>query len=330
MAAIVRRAAAILAAVAAALSAQADELKLGIVGLDTSHVTAFLEIFNDPRSAEHVPGARIVAGFKGGSPDVEASRTRVDGYTRQAVGKYGIKLYDTIEGLAQDVDGVLILSVDARPHLEQFRRTLGAKKPVFINKPLAGSLRDAMEIIRLSRETNVPCFSTSSLRYTPDSPARELEKVGKVVSAYSFGPGELEPHHPDLFWYGVHAVEALYTVLGTGCTQVVRTHTPGTDVVTGVWADGRIGIMQANRNPTKPKYGITVVGSAGVVHGGEKHTYKPLAEDLIKFFRTGVSPVPLETTLEIFAFMEAADESKRRAGVPVKLEDVLKAAGAKP
>ncbi len=303
-----------------------DELRLGIVGLDTSHVGAFLSIFNDPKSADYVPGAKIVAGYKGGSPDVEASRTRVEGYTRQAVNRYGVKLYDSIEELAKNVDGVLILSVDGRPHLEQFRRTLSAHKPVFIDKPFAGSLRDAVEIVRLAREAKVPCFSSSSLRYTLDSPAHQLDTIGQVTSAYSFGPMELEPHHPDWYWYGVHAVEALYTVFGPGCVCVSRTHTDQTDVVTGVWSDGRVGIVQGNRLPTKPKYGVVVLGAKGMLTGGQQHSYKPLAEDMLKFFRTGVSPVPLETTLEIFAFMEAADESKRHDGAAVSLADVLKAA----
>jgi predicted dehydrogenase len=313
-----------------AVSARA-EIRIGMIGLDTSHVIQYLGIINDPKNKDHVPGGKIVAGFKGGSADVENSRSRVDGYTKTAVEKYGVKIYDTIEELAQNVDAILILSVDGRPHLDQFRRTLAAKKPVFIDKPLGGSLRDAIEIMRLSREANVPVFSSSSLRYTSDSPARNLAKIGQVHAVFSFGPAALEPHHPDMFWYGIHAIEAMYAVLGTGCTTVVRTHTPNTDVITGVWSDGRVGTMQGNRNDNKGSggYGVTAIGSKGVVTGGEKHSYKPLVEAYMKFFQTGISPVPLETTIEIHAFMEAADESKRRGGAPVTIAEVMRAAGAR-
>jgi predicted dehydrogenase len=275
-----------------------------------------------------VPGAKIVAGFKGGSHDVESSRTRVDGFTRTAVEQFGVKMYDSIEELAANVDAVLILSVDGRPHLDQFRRTMGAKKPVFIDKPLAGSLKDALEIARLSKVNNVPVFSSSSLRYSPDSPALQLDKIGDLASVFSFGPAEIEPHHPDMFWYGIHAIEALYAVLGPGCEKVVRTHTKNTDVITGVWSDGRVGTMQGNRN-VRAGYGVTAIGSKGAVRGGEKHSYKPLVEAYIKFFQTGVSPVPIETTIELLAFMEAADESKRRGGTPVTIAEVMKLAGAK-
>ena len=305
-----------------------EPLRIGMIGLDTSHVPAFLQLFNDPQAKEHVPGGRIVAAFKGGSPDIESSISRVDGYTKQAVEKYGVKLYDSIEELTKNVDAIIIFSVDGRPHLDQFRRTLGAKKPVFIDKPFAGSLKDAVEIVRLSRETNTPVYSCSSLRYTSDSPALKLATLGPLTSVYAFGPADFEPHHPDLFWYGIHTVEALYTVLGAGCEKVSRTHTENTDVITGVWSGGRIGVMQGNRNGHKG-YGVTAIGTKGVATGGEKHSYTPLAVEIIKFFQTGISPVPLDTTLELFAFMEAADESKRRGGATVTLAEVLKTAGAK-
>lgn len=307
---------------------RAADLRIGMIGLDTSHVVAYLNTLNDPKYKDHVPGGKIVAGFKGGSPDVESSRTRVDGFTQTAVEKFGVKMYDTIEELAQNVDAILILSVDGRPHLDQFRRTLAAKKPVFIDKPLAGSLKDALEIARLSKANKVPVFSSSSLRYASDSPALQLEKIGDLASAFSFGPAELEPHHPDMYWYGIHATEALYAVMGSGCEKVVRTHTTNTDVITGVWSGGRVGTMQGNRK-VRAGYGVIAIGSKGVVKGGEKTGYKPLVEQYMKFFQTGVAPVPIETTIEILAFMEAADESKRRGGAPVTIAEVMKIAGAK-
>lgn len=309
-------------------AARAADIRIGMIGLDTSHVVQYLNHLNDPNFKDHVPGGKIVAAVKGGSPDIEASRSRVDGFTKTAVEKFGVKMYDSIEEMARNVDAIIIQAVDGRPHLDQFRRTLAAKKPVFIDKPIAGSLKDALEIARLSKEHKVPVFSTSSLRYSPDSPVPQLARIGQVASAISYGPAEIEPHHPDLFWYGIHAVEALYSVLGPGCEKVVRTHTAKTDVVTGVWSDGRVGTMQGNR-AGRAGYGVTVMGEKGALKGGEKTSYKPLVEAFMKFFQTGVSPVPIETTIELHAFMEAADESKRRGGVPVTIAEVMKLAGAR-
>ncbi|MDP3069184.1 MAG: Gfo/Idh/MocA family oxidoreductase [Opitutaceae bacterium] len=317
------------AALALALGvASAADLRIGLIGLDTSHVIAFTKVYNDPKAPDHVPGGRVVAAFKGGSADIPSSATRIDGFTKQLTETYGVKLYDSIEELARNVDAILIESVDGRPHLEQFKRTLAAKKPVFIDKPLAGSLRDGLEIARLAREHGIPVFSSSSLRYSPEPLAPKLEKIGAVKSVYSVGPAEYEKSHPDLFWYGIHAVEALYTVMGPGCLRLVRTQTADTDVVTGVWSDGRVGTMQGNRNGYKG-YGLTILGTKGVTTAGEKHSYRGLTVEIMKFFQTGVTPVPLDTTIEILAFMEAADESKRRGGAPVAIADVMKLAQAR-
>ena len=304
----------------------AAERRIGVIGLDTFHVIQYLQAFNDAKAPGHVPGGRIVAGFVGGSPDVEMSRDRLQVVPRQATEKFGITLYDSIEELAARVDAIMITSIDGRPHLAQFRRTLGSRKPVFIDKPFAGSLRDALEIVRLARETGTPCFSSSSLRYATNSPALQAEKLGELRSVYAWGPADIEPHHPDLFWYGIHAVEALYTVLGRGCTQVVRTTTPSTDVVTGVWHGGRTGTVQGNRGHEK-KVGVMAFGTKATITGGDKHSLATLAARVMEFFQTGTPPVPLEETLEIFAFMEAADESKRRGGTPVTIAEVLQLAG---
>ena len=312
----------------ASSAAVAADLRIGLIGLDTSHVIVFTRTFNDPKSPDHVPGGKVVAAFKGGSKDIENSASRVDGYTKDLQEKYGVKLYDSIEELARNVDAIMIESVDGRPHLDQFRRTLAAKKPVFIDKPLAGSLTDAVEIVRLAHEHQIPLFSSSSLRYPPESFAAKFAKIGDLTSVYSIGPAEYEPHHPDFFWYGIHCVEALYTVLGPGCVSVQRTHSANTDVITGVWSDGRVGLAQGNRKTFKG-YGVTAVGTKGVATAGEKQNYNGLTSEIMKFLQTGITPVPAETTLELMAFMEAADESKRRGGAPVTIAEVLKKAGAK-
>jgi hypothetical protein len=305
-------------------SAAEAEIRIGVIGLDTFHASQLTGFFNDPGAPGHVPGGRVVGAFRGGSPDLEFSQLRLPDVTRLMTEKYGVKLYDSIEELARNVDAIMIESVDGRPHLEQFRRAAGGGKPVFVDKPFAGSLRDAIELVRIARSTGTPCFSTSALRYSANSPAHEREKLGEVRSVFSYGPADVEPHHPDLFWYGIHAVEAMYALLGQGCVSVVRTRTDATDVVTGVWTRGRIGTMQGNRQ--NRRFGVTAFGEKATLSGGDKSSLQPVAEKVMEFFRTKVAPVSLEETLEIFAFMEAADESKRRGGVRVTLAEVMESA----
>lgn len=310
----------------AAGTARAEDLKIGMIGLDTSHVVAFTKLLNNPDDPDHVPGARVVAAYKGGSPDVESSISRVDGFTETLRDEYGVVIVDSIEELCAQVDAVMLESVDGRPHLEQVRPVFAAGKPVFIDKPVAGSLRDALEIYRLANEHNVPCFSSSSYRFYDSMTQLREKKVGEITGAVSYGPCHLEPHHPDLFWYGVHATEALFTAMGTGCESVVRTATADTDVVTGTWSGGRVGTLIGLRKGATP-HKVIVFGTDAV---GEqeagKDSYRPLLVEIVKFFQTRVAPVSPEETIEIFAFMEAADESKRRGGAPVRLSEVIEMA----
>lgn len=311
--------------------AQAQELKIGIIGTDTSHVGAFTELINNPDNPKHVPGGKVVAAFKGGSPDVESSITRVDKYAEEIQTKYGVKIVDSIETLCTMVDAVLLESVDGRPHLEQVRPVFAAKKIVFIDKPVAGTLKDAIEIFRLSKDSGVPTFSSSSYRFYPSMQELLGKEVGEIRGAISYGPATHEEHHPDLFWYGVHATEALFTVMKTGCETVVRTETPEFDVVTGTWSGGRIGTLIGLRTGSTP-HQVTIFGSKAVAQqqeGGDD--YAPLVVEIMKFFKTGVAPITPQETVEMFAFMEAADESKRQGGIPVKIDDVLaKALDGKP
>jgi hypothetical protein len=303
-------------------TAPAAELRLGIIGCDTSHVTAFAENLNQPDAKGHVPGARVVAAFKGGSRDVASSSSRVEGYSKTLQEKYGVTFYDSIEEMCRHVDAVLLESVDGRPHLEQVKPVLQAHKPVFIDKPMAGSLRDVITIFRLAQAAHVPLFSSSSLRFAKDTQAVAHGSIGRVSYAETYGPCELEPHHPDLFWYGVHGVEALYTVMGTGCQTVQRGTTPeGKIEVTGVWSGDRKGVFRED----KGFHGLARA-EKGEAPVGTFDGYIPLVAEIIKFFQTGVAPVKPEETIEIFAFMEAADQSKTKGGAAVKISDVLKVA----
>jgi hypothetical protein len=301
-------------------------LRIGMIGLDTSHVPAFTERLNDPENPNHVPGARVVAAVRAGSPDIPSSADRIDGFTKTLTETYGVKLHDTIEGMCREVDAVMITAVDGRPHLEQARAVIAAKKRLFIDKPVAGTLRDAVALFRAAREAGVPCWSSSSLRFYPGVVAVAEAEAGEVRGAISYGPATLEPHHPDLFFYGIHPTEALFTVLGTGCESVVRTHTAATDVVTGTWSGGRVGVLYGMRDQ-KTGYKVTKFGTEKIVEQTSGGDYTPMLREVIRFFRTGVPPVAPETTLEIYAFMEAADESKRRGGAPVTLAEVLREAG---
>jgi predicted dehydrogenase len=292
------------------------DLRIGIIGCDTSHVVAFTETINNPAAKGHVAGGKVVAAYKGGSPDIPSSATRVEGYSKTLQEKYGVKFYDSIEEMCKDVDAVLLESVDGRPHLAQVKPVLQARKPVFIDKPMAASLKDVVEIFRLANDAKVPVFSSSSLRFARNTQAVRNGLIGKVTYVETSSPCELEPHHPELFWYGVHGVESLFTVMGTGCQTAQRRTTPeGKIEVVGVWAGGRKGVYRE----AKDYHGLAK-GEKGEAAVGSFDGYEPLVAAIIKFFQTGEPPVKPEETIEIMAFMEAADASKAKGGAEVKLQ----------
>ena len=303
--------------------AVAADLRIGIIGCDTSHVIAFTETLNDPAAKSHVAGGKVVAAYRGGSEDIPSSASRVDVYAKTLREKYGVRFYDTIEELCQNVDAVLLESVDGRPHLEQVKPVLKAGKIVFIDKPMASSLRDVMEIFRLAKEASVPVFSSSALRFATNTHAVSHGSLGAVSYAETYGPCELEPHHPDLFWYGVHGIEALYTMMGTGCETVQRGMAANGKIeVVGVWPGGRKGVFRED----KTFHGLAR-GEKGEAPAGSFDGYIPLVVQIMKFFQTRMAPVSPAQTIEIFAFMEAADESKKAGGAPVRIQDILKRNG---
>ncbi|MBI1310273.1 gfo/Idh/MocA family oxidoreductase [bacterium] len=307
-----------------ASSGEAKSLRVGMIGLDTSHCIAFTKILNDDSHPQHIPGCRVVAVYPQGSPDIESSVSRVPGYTEE-IRKLGVEIVDDINSLVEMVDCVLLETNDGRPHLEQVAPVLKKGLPVFLDKPIAGSLTDAVAIFELGRHYRTPLFSSSSLRYSTGAQALRHGSLGKITGCDTYSPCSLERTHPDLFWYGIHGVEMLFTVMGTGCESVTRTSTSNFDQVTGQWNDGRIGTFRGIRSGGSG-YGGTAFGEKGVGPVGKYDGYAPLVVEIVKFFRSKQVPVSEAETLEIYAFMEAADESKRQGGKPVALSAVMEKA----
>ncbi len=300
--------------------------RIGIIGLDTSHAIAFAKTFNADPPVAALAGMRVTVAYPHGSRDIEGSVSRIPGYTEE-VQKLGVTVVDSLSALLEQVDYVLLETNDGRPHLEQALAVFQAGKPVFIDKPVAGTLDDAVCIYEAARHYKVPVFSSSSLRFMEDAQAARNGSCGKILGCDSFSPCALEKTHPDLFWYGIHGVEILYTVMGPGCQTVNRSSTPDADVVLGTWKEGRIGTFRGMRSG-KSGYGGNVFGADKFLPLGNFKGYDPLVLAIGRFFQTGDTPVTVEETLEIYAFMEAADESRRQGGSSVSVPATLKKAQA--
>lgn len=294
-------------------------MKIGMIGLDTSHCLAFVKLLNDSANEFHVPGAKVVKAFPGGSKDFYLSHSRVGQFSAE-LKALGIQICDSIEEAAGEADAFFLESVDGRQHLAQFKILAKFGKPVFIDKPFACSLTDAVAIAKLAAAGNIPVMTASAIRYAKGIYGL-LEAGEAAQSCEAFGPMAILPDYRDYFWYGIHSAEMLYAMMGKGCQTVQTFNTEKIDVIVGIWADGRIGTIKGNRTGAN-NFGCTVttqkITKAGFA-SGEIPYYALMLNKIIPFFQTGESPIDIEESLEIIAFLDAASQSRANGGKAVKI-----------
>ncbi|MEF3306969.1 Gfo/Idh/MocA family protein [Paenibacillus sp. GYB003] len=291
-----------------------NALKIGIIGLDTSHVTAFTQLLNDSAHTYHVPGGKVVVAYPGGSPDFELSISRVQGFTDKLRDEYGVQIVDSVEQVAQQSDAILLESVDGRVHLEQFAKIAPYGKPVFIDKPLAVTSEHAKQIAELAAKHGVAVMSTSALRF-----AEGLTEVlasgekGAIIGADAYGPMAIQPTQPGYFWYGIHSVEMVFAVLGKDCVDVTVTTNDDHDVIVGRWADGRIATVRGNRKGNN-SFGAVVHREKGSqfvdVYSHPKPYYASLLERIVPMFKGEGAAIDFAETIAVIRFIEAANESR--------------------
>lgn len=297
--------------------------RIGIIGLDTSHSLAFTKAINTNPS--NYNDYQVVVAYPFGTQTIASATERIPKYT-QGIQQYGVKIADSITELLREVDVVMLETNDGRMHLPQALQVINAGKPLFIDKPIAASMVDAAKIFREAKKKEVPIFSSSSLRYMPNVQKVKLGEFGEVKGASTFSPATLEPTHPDLYWYGIHGVETLFAVMGPNCKSVSQVSTESTDVITGVWADGRVGTFTGYRNG-RADFGGTCFCEEEVVQLGPYTGYEPLLKEIIEFFSSGIPPVLPVETMQILAFMDAASESKTQLSKLIDLESIYKTQG---
>lgn len=294
-------------------------LRIGVVGLDTAHAPDYSEVINTAEDDPAFKAARVVTAFHPyAEDDVEENAQRMS--------RLGIEISNSLAELLTGVDAVMLHTTDGRRRLQLALQIIHSGKPLWMNKPLAHELADVIAIFRAAEALGVPVFSASSLRYVPHAIEIRNGRYGPVLGATAYSPAHLDKRHADFFWYGIHGVETLFTVMGPGCRSVVRTHTEDTDVITGVWDDGRVGTVRGGRNWSgggARRYGGVVWCEQDVVEIGPFAGYAHLVKEIVRFFRTSSSPVDPRETIEIYAFMQAADRSKLAEGMPVSLADVM-------
>jgi hypothetical protein len=294
-------------------------LKIGLVGLDTSHCVAFTQLLQDAADPYHVAGGRVTGLFVGGSPALAVSRERVQGFSQELQSRYGLPVYDSLAELAQAVDALLLLSGDGRQHLEQFQ-AVAVGKPVFVDKPLATSSAEARALLKLAAQTGTPVMSCSALRFA-DGLAEPLPLGEHVLACEIYGPATVLPDFPGLFWYGVHGIDSLFAWMGAGCQRVRCLAHPAQDVLVGEWAGGRLGVFRGTRLATSAFGGVLHTTGQVLARQARHETplYYRLVQQILAFFRSRRAPLAAEEMFAVIAFIEAAHASAQQGGAAVEL-----------
>lgn len=300
-------------------------IRLGMLDFDTSHAIEFTRRLNHHGIPpdQWVHGAQVVLGCPG---DSRMSPERIPGYTKE-MEEAGVSLVPRPTDMIGKVDGMMIESLEGAAHLERARPFLEAGIPCFVDKPFACSRADALAIQDLAARSKVPVFSSSALRFAPELVAFTNDpQKGKVLGVVSHGTApyyenkSAVPRNPGLFHYGIHALEVLYTLMGPGCDRVRCHHQEDVDLVVGHWKDGRVATLRGLR-AGKTEWGFLAFTTEVIEHVrlSTTYVYRNLLEQMVRFFQTRESPVDLEVTIEMVAFMEAALVSAADAGALVEL-----------
>ena len=320
------RTVAVCGALLCASALRAADVKVGIIGVDTSHATAFAKIMNVDRDPA-VAGYRVTHAYKWGSKDIVKCTSRYERHIKM-LEECGVKMVDSIAELLANVDCVLLETCDGRPHLEQALEVFRSGKPCYIDKPIAADLRDTLKILAAAKQMGQKVFSASSLRYTKAVKEAARGAYGKIRAADTLAPGNFEPTHSDYFWYAIHGADPLFAIMGTGCEEVTCVHSGDDDVIVGRWRDGRLGTLRVFGS--KGGYGGTVVNDACKRFDlGGYEGYQVLLVEILEYFRTGKEPIPPEELKEVYAFLDAARLSKQRGGKPVTLAEAIRLAEGK-
>ncbi|UTE77437.1 Gfo/Idh/MocA family protein [Rossellomorea sp. KS-H15a] len=288
-------------------------INIGMIGLDTSHCIEFAKLLNTPNHPYNVKGGRIVAGYPFYSADVEISKKRVNDFTETLRNDFNVMITESIEEVASRSDAFLMTAVDGRKHMELFKELLPYKKPVFIDKPLVLSVKEAKALFKMAHEYGVPVMSSSSLRFAESYQRIVKEHKESFTSIYVHGPLPMQEPMPGYFWYGIHMIEMVIAALGTGVKDVTVKSNRESEVVIAHWEDGRYALIRGEFN-WHTRFGATLHTPNSFyyidISKDTKPFYASLLEEILLFFQTRNSSVRQEETLEVIRVIEMINHKR--------------------
>lgn len=292
----------------------AKPLRIGMIGLDNPRVVSFAKLLHNEGEVYPIGDAQLTVAWPGiPSPDFSLSAKRLDGYVAELRDQQGVAMLNSLEEVAEQCDAWMLEAVDGRTRAALFAQMVPYGKPIFVDKPFALDAVTAEEMIKLAAAYGTPWMSCSALRYAMGLTSGLQSGNGERPKGADFyGPMGLEPTQAGYFWYGIHTAEMLFRALGIDCVEVHALRTADHDVVTGVWQDGRVGVIRGNRTGNEAFGGVLHWTSSSQpieVKETDKSYLASLLEEVVSFLASGRSPIDPKETLAIMRFLEAANRS---------------------
>ncbi len=217
---------------------------------------------------------------------------------------------DKKEEMIGEIDGVIIADDCTMKHQRRAIPFLKSGIPTFVDKPLSPDIREAEEIVELARKHGAPFMSTSALRYAKETRGiREGEDdIGDILTGFSI----CRESRGSLVFYGIHAFELLYSIVGGGIKSVVNVGDRSEDILVLTYRDGRKFVV-SSYEAISPLFQISLYGTKGsrtfrIEDSG--YFYVEMLRHFVRMVETGREPFSPDETLEIIRALVMGERSR--------------------
>ncbi len=288
--------------------------KIGLVNIDTSHPFSWAEKMEAAPELDMQYAMLFSDGFRG------------DDEVNWFINKYNmLGRAATLEELAEKCDVGFVQSCNWEKHIEQAIPFINAGKPVFLDKPFVGSVKDVKKIREL-QANGAKFIGSSSARYAAEIQeflAQPIEERGEVISVY----GE---SGVDEFNYGVHVGEILSELAGAkavSCQFTAATERDGAkcEIYTVRFENGVIGTYCTFLSGWRPfNVSVMTTKTSTCFKIDSSKIYMALLTRMSETLKSGEqTTADIETLLNVTEFMLCGKRSRDfENGREVRIEEL--------